>query len=107
RRSSDLRLHEPGLDAAKRHYCRQATRCWSAFFLGNAAVTAALSFFAPLWVWTLYTGLVSYLLAGTLGLTELWLRVRRFGHAAAGPVGRVALSVLAWLGLEPAAPPRP
>jgi uncharacterized membrane protein len=82
------RLKDPDLDPAKVRHCRSATEAWSVFFLANGAVVALLAFFAPLEAWTLYTGVVSYGLAALLGSVELLVRVRPFGIATAGPLGR-------------------
>lgn len=95
------RLREPTLEAEKVQHCRGATRVWAGYFLLNAGVVLALSFFAPLWIWTLYTGLVSYVLASLLGVAELVVRVRRFGRNTAGPLGRWLLPTLARLGVVP------
>lgn len=91
---SFARLHRPDLSAPEVLHCRRATQAWSAFFLANAGVVAVLIFFAPLGVWTLYTGVVSYLLSLLVGITELVVRVRRFGPASAGIVGQHLLPLL-------------
>jgi uncharacterized membrane protein len=68
-------LTEPDPDAAARAYMRKLTWVWFVFLLFNAAPSAA-TLFAPAWVWTLYNGLISYLLIGALFLGE-WLVRRR------------------------------
>ena len=73
------RLREPELPAVAVHYTRQVTKVWALFFLGNGLITVALTLWAPLFWWTLYTGLISYGLIGLLFAGE-WLvrqRVRR------------------------------
>lgn len=73
------RLREPDLPAVAVRYTRSVTAVWSAFFLGNGLVAAALTLWAPLSWWTLYNGLIAYLLMGLLFAGE-WLvrqRVRR------------------------------
>jgi uncharacterized membrane protein len=74
------RLREPELPAVAVRYTRTVTQVWAGFFLVNGLVVVALNVYAPLSWWTLYTGLISYLLIGLLFAAE-WLvrqRVRRF-----------------------------
>ncbi|MCV5372773.1 hypothetical protein OFD18_31790, partial [Escherichia coli] len=56
-------------------YTRKVTMVWYAFFTLNAAV-ALYTCFLPVKIWTLYHGLISYLLAGGLFAGE-WI-VRQF-----------------------------
>ncbi|MEK1906263.1 MAG: hypothetical protein AAAB13_10810 [Pseudomonas sp.] len=74
------RLREPELPDVAVRYTRKVTLVWAVFFFGNALVVSALTLWAPLSWWTLYTGLISYGLIGLLFAGE-WLirqRVRRF-----------------------------
>lgn len=74
------RLREPELPAVAVRYTRKVTQVWAGFFLLNGLVVVGLIVYAPLSWWTLYTGLISYLLIGLLFAAE-WLvrqRVRRF-----------------------------
>lgn len=74
------RLREPELPEVAVRYTRRVTAVWTLFFLLNGLVAAALTLWAPLTWWTLYTGLIAYLLMGLLFAGE-WLvrqRVRRF-----------------------------
>jgi uncharacterized membrane protein len=89
------RLHRPELAPEEVSHCRAATWVWSAYFLVNAAVVGGLAFFAPLALWTLYTGVVSYVLSALVGLAELVVRVRRFGPGSAGLLGKRLLPLLA------------
>lgn len=73
------RLREPHLPEVAVRYTRTVTQVWALFFLGNGLVAAGLALWAPLSWWTLYTGLIAYLLMGLLFAGE-WLirqRVRR------------------------------
>ncbi len=74
------RLREPELSAAQLRHCRTTTAVWCGFFAANAAVTAALAWNAPLWLWTLYTGFLSYLLMALLFGAEWLVRSWRFHH---------------------------
>ncbi|MCW5730367.1 MAG: hypothetical protein KIT20_06400 [Alphaproteobacteria bacterium] len=73
------RLSEPDLPKAAVTYTRRVTWVWIGFFLTNAAIAALLAWRGSLEAWTLYNGLISYLLAGTLMTAEYAVRrsVRR------------------------------
>ena len=72
-------LTEPDPSPAARRYMRRVTLLWCVFLLGNAAVSAATLASDDLRLWTLYNGLISYLLMGLLFAGELAVRrvVRR------------------------------
>jgi uncharacterized membrane protein len=99
------RLHRTQLEAREVSHCRAATWAWTTFFLCNGGVVAVLSIFAPLSWWTLYTGVVSYLLSAMVGLVELTIRVKRFGPDSAGVLGKRVLPLLLPL-LGRRSPPR-
>lgn len=65
----------PDPDPATRRYMRRLSLIWCLFLLANGAVSAVTSV-SELWLWTLYNGLISYLLMGTL-LGGEWLVRRR------------------------------
>jgi uncharacterized membrane protein len=58
-------------------YCWRLTLLWSVFFAVNAAFIAWLAFYGSLASWTIYTGLLAYLLAGGLFLAEVLYRHHR------------------------------
>lgn len=64
-------------------YTRNVTKFWCLFFIINAAI-ASYSLFASLAFWTLYNGLISYILMGCLFAGEFAYRMlvvkRREGH---------------------------
>lgn len=70
------RMQEPDLPPAAVHYTRQVTWVWVGFFAFNAAIATALALWAPLTWWTLYTGLIAYLLMGLLFAGEWLVRLR-------------------------------
>jgi len=72
------RLREPALSAAQVRHCRTTTQVWCAFFAANSLVCLALAWEGPLWMWTLYTGFVAYLLMGLLFAAEWMVRSWRF-----------------------------
>lgn len=70
------RLREPDLPAAATPYLRRVTQIWCLFFLANGTIALATVVAGDLACWTLYNGLISYLLIGALVAGE-WL-YRRF-----------------------------
>lgn len=55
-------------------YCRRLTRLWTAFFVANAAAVGMLALWASAGWWALYSGLVAYLLVGSLLVLEYGYR---------------------------------
>lgn len=72
------RLQDPDLTPAQVRHCRHFTRAWCVLFAANAVVSGVLALRADLWLWTLYTGLVAYLLMGALLAAEVGVRYWRF-----------------------------
>lgn len=70
------RLSEPELPAAAVRYTRQVTWVWVGYFIINASIAGGLARWAPLSWWTLYTGLIAYLLMGLLFAGEWLVRQR-------------------------------
>lgn len=60
------RLQEPDLDENGQRYCRKVTYVWCGFFIANAAMAATLVVYGTVAQWTLYNGVISYILMGTL-----------------------------------------
>ena len=79
------RVREPDLPSSAVPYLRNVTLVWLGFFLVNAAISAVTAMSGDLELWTLYNGLISYILVGALFTAELIVRqfVRR-RHRAAG-----------------------
>lgn len=77
------RLAEPRLTPKAARYTRVVTQVWCGFFVVNGAIALATTVFADFAVWTLYNGLIAYLLMALLFLGELFVRrrVRRSGPA--------------------------
>jgi len=74
------RLHHRTLPSGGPAYCRRVTIVWCGFFAANAAVILWLALAASLETWTLYTGLLAYLLVGVLFAMEALYRAWRFRH---------------------------
>jgi uncharacterized membrane protein len=70
------RLAEPDLPIQAVDYTRRVTQVWCAFFLMNGLIALFTALWASDAVWTLYNGLVAYVLMGLLGGGE-WLIRRR------------------------------
>jgi uncharacterized membrane protein len=79
------RLQEPELSDDKVRWCRSWTLVWCAFFVANGSTAGLLAMYAPLEVWTAYTGLVAYALMGLLFAVEWTMRRIRFGASVGAP----------------------
>jgi uncharacterized membrane protein len=66
------RLRHPDLPPHAVKYTRRVTQVWTAFFAVNGLVSVALSLWAPWGWWTLYNGVISYVLIGLIMIVE-WL----------------------------------
>lgn len=74
------RLHEPVLPAPAIVYTRRVTGLWCLFFIANGMMALYTALFSSLAVWSLYNGLISYLLMGALFLGEWLCRLRIKGR---------------------------
>ncbi len=70
------RLREPDLPDAAIGYTRRVTQVWCGFFVINGGIALATALWASEAFWSLYTGVVSYLLMGLLFGGEYLLRLR-------------------------------
>ncbi len=61
-----------------RVYCRRVTFVWAMFMFLNATVVTYLTFYGSRAGWTLYTGLIAYLLMGFIFAVEFGYRVWKF-----------------------------
>jgi uncharacterized membrane protein len=75
------RAWNPAFPTVAVPYTRRVTQVWCGFFLLNGTVALYTALYASLALWTLYNGLVSYLLMGLLFGGEVLLRRYRFGAA--------------------------
>ncbi|MDB5980295.1 MAG: hypothetical protein JWQ69_1310 [Pseudomonas sp.] len=75
------RLSHPEMSDVALRYTRNVTYVWCLFFLGNGLTAAALTLWAPLSWWTLWTGVISYVLMGLLFAGEWLVRQRVRGRA--------------------------
>ncbi|OTG67378.1 septation protein IspZ [Acinetobacter silvestris] len=73
------RLAEPNLPESGVIWTRKVTIVWCFFFVMNALVALATVLFAPMHVWVIYNGFISYVLMGILLLGEFILRKHHQG----------------------------
>jgi uncharacterized membrane protein len=72
------RLHHPAPPASRGPYLRAVTAIWCAFFAVNVAISLFLALRSTLSAWTLYNGIISYVLAGLILAGERVYRYWRF-----------------------------
>ncbi|MGD8573898.1 MAG: hypothetical protein PVJ40_03010 [Gammaproteobacteria bacterium] len=78
------RALEGDLPPAGVRYTRRVTIAWAAVLLVNSAIALATALWGSLAAWTLYNGLLSYLLLGAVFALEYFIRRRvksRWSHA--------------------------
>lgn len=68
------RLQEPNLPNYAVYYTRNVTKVWCVFFIGNGCI-ALITTFMSMQTWTIYNGLISYILAGGLFAIEFIVRL--------------------------------
>lgn len=68
------RIAEPDLDAQGIEYTRKVTWVWMAFFVVNGGVALWTALHGSWFLWGVYNGGVSYVLAGTLFAVEFVVR---------------------------------
>ena len=77
------RLREPDLPPAGVAYTRRVTQAWCLFFALNGTIALGTALFASEAVWSLYNGVIAYILMGLMFGGEYLLRIRfkRLHHA--------------------------
>ena len=70
------RLAEPNLPESGVVWTKKVTIVWCGFFIVNALIALATVLFAPMKIWVIYNGFISYVLMGILFLGEFILRKR-------------------------------
>lgn len=70
------RLAEPNLPESGVQWTRKVTMVWCGFFIINGMIALATVLFAPMKIWVIYNGFISYVLMGVLLLGEFILRKR-------------------------------
>lgn len=80
------RMMKPELGAPQIAHCRRWTLIWGIYLVALAAVGLALARWATLSVWTVYVGVVSYVLVGALFAVEYLIRKIRFREYGRNPL---------------------
>lgn len=77
------RLREPDFPASAVAYTRRVTQVWCGFFALNGAIALATALWASDALWSLYTGVIAYVMMGLLFGAEYVVRRRfkRLHHA--------------------------
>lgn len=70
------RMKEPNLPDAAIPYTRRVTQVWCVFFVFNGLVALATALWASPAIWSLYNGMISYVLMGMLFGGEYLVRMR-------------------------------
>jgi uncharacterized membrane protein len=70
------RIRNPDLPTQAVHYTRRVTQVWCIFFSVNGAIACVTALWASSAIWTLYNGLIAYLIMGLLFAGEYLVRWR-------------------------------
>ena len=70
------RMKEPDLPPQAVQYTRRVTQVWCVFFLINGSIALATTLWASPAVWSLYNGVIAYVLMGLLFGGEYMVRLR-------------------------------
>lgn len=70
------RLREPNLPPVAVRYTRRITQIWCVFFVINGSIAFGTALWASEAVWSLYTGVIAYVLMGILFGVEFLFRIR-------------------------------
>ncbi|MGR9053034.1 MAG: hypothetical protein ACU84J_10335 [Gammaproteobacteria bacterium] len=74
------RLRDPALPPQAVPYIRKVTQVWCVFFLTNGSIAAATALWSSFEFWSLYNGLIAYILMGLLMAGEYWVRLKVQDH---------------------------
>jgi uncharacterized membrane protein len=70
------RMREPDLPDVAIDYTRRVTQIWCIFFIANGAIAFSTALWASDAIWSIYTGVISYVLMGLLFGIEFLFRLR-------------------------------
>ncbi len=74
------RLQHPDLSLQGVRYTRKVTQVWCLFFIGNGLIAAGTALWAPFAWWSVYNGLIAYVLIGLLMGIEYLIRIRMMAN---------------------------
>jgi uncharacterized membrane protein len=80
------RMVKPELTAGERAHCRTWTKVWAIYLLVLAGIGLVLAAAASLRVWTLYVGVLNYVLIGALFAVEYVVRKISFRDYGGSPI---------------------
>jgi uncharacterized membrane protein len=80
------RMVKADLSVDELAHCRRWTKVWGFYLLALAAFGLVLARFATLEIWTIYVGLVSYVLVGALFAVEYLVRKIAFRDYGRNPI---------------------
>lgn len=70
------RIRDPHLSSSGVHYTRRVTQVWCGFFIVNGTIAWFTVIHGDMQLWTLWNGLIAYLLMGSLMAAEWLVRQR-------------------------------
>ncbi len=74
------RIQHPNLPPEGIVYTKRVTQIWCAFFIFNGCIASATALWSSIEVWSLYNGLIAYLLMGLLFVGEYIVRMKTQKH---------------------------
>jgi uncharacterized membrane protein len=80
------RMVKPELSVPEQAHCRRWTRIWGYYLIVLAAIGLVLARWATLATWTVYVGIVTYVLVGVLFAVEYIVRKLRFRDYGRNPL---------------------
>lgn len=70
------RLQDPNLPEVAIRYTRKVTQVWCLFFIANGTISTSTCLYGDMDLWTLWNGVIAYLLMGLLMIGEWLIRQR-------------------------------
>ena len=80
------RMVKPKLTPGELEHCRSWTKVWGIYLLALAALGLVLAAVAPLAIWTVYVGILSYVMVGVLFAIEHVVRKIQFRDYGRNPL---------------------
>lgn len=74
------RIQHPDLPPEGVIYTRRVTQIWCGFFIINGSLALMTALWSSIEIWSLYNGLIAYLLMGSLFIGEYIVRIKTQKH---------------------------
>jgi uncharacterized membrane protein len=74
------RIQHPDLPPEGVIYTRRVTQIWCVFFIVNGSIALVTALWSSFEIWSLYNGLIAYLLMGILFIGEYIVRMKTQKH---------------------------